>query len=80
MSDATLQDGPQALDEQPPSSKLVYLVLEQIEPATQQELRTHTSLSERTMRYALQRLDESNLIDTEPNLTDLRQKLYTTAE
>ncbi|MGM0371710.1 MAG: MarR family transcriptional regulator [Halobacteriota archaeon] len=71
------------LNDLPPSAKLVYTVLEYDAPLTQKALVTETNLSARTVRYALDRLDECNYITEDVYLRDARQSLYrlnTTAE
>ena len=70
--------GEQKLLDLPPSAKLVFIVIEQEQPLTHKQIVEKTRLSERTTRYALDRLKEVNAIDGEINLADLRQILYTT--
>jgi DNA-binding MarR family transcriptional regulator len=60
----------------PPSAKLVIKVLEHHEKLSQQELQARTYLPSRTVRYALQRLQEEGFIDAEVNIRDARQRLY----
>lgn len=74
-------DEPTDLDEKtllqfPPSAKLVIKVLEHHEKLSQQELHAKTYLPSRTVRYALQRLQEEGFIDAEVNIRDARQRLY----
>jgi len=69
------------LDEQtllqfPPSAKLVIKVLEHHEKLSQQELHAKTYLPSRTVRYAIQRLQQEGFIDAEVNVRDARQRLY----
>jgi DNA-binding Lrp family transcriptional regulator len=64
------------LDDLPPSAKLVYKVLEYDGPMTQKELVTESMLSARTVRYALDRLDERGVVDEEIYFADARQSLY----
>ena len=64
------------LDDLPPSSKLVYKVLEYDGPMTQKELVSESMLSARTVRYALDRLDERGVVDEEIYFADARQSLY----
>lgn len=47
---------------------------------TQQQIIEETGLSPRTVRFALQRLDEAGEIDSRPSLTDARQSRYWTAD
>ncbi len=60
----------------PPSAKLVYKVLDYEERLTQKKLVEETLLSPRTVRYALQRLEEVNLVEKDIYFADARQKLY----
>lgn len=60
----------------PPSAKLVYYHLQSDAPSTQQEIAAATALPIRTVRYALERLDEVGAVASEPNFEDTRQKLY----
>jgi len=66
----------EAIDELPPSAKLVYKVLEYNHQMTQKEIADETRLSVRTVRYALNRLTEKGLVEQVPCLTDGRQTLY----
>ncbi len=68
----------------PPSAKLVYKVLEYDGPLTQKGIVEESMLSARTVRYALERLDEVGVIEEDVYFADARQNLYelteTTAE
>ena len=70
----------QRLLDLPPSAKLVFTVLEHEGPLTQKQTTEKSRLSERTARYALERLKEIDAINEEMNLRDARQMLYTTAQ
>ncbi|MDZ7730011.1 MAG: helix-turn-helix domain-containing protein [Natrialbaceae archaeon] len=61
----------------PPSAKLVAKVLEYNDTMTQQEIASETLLPARTVRYALNRLDEANVIDSRFSFSDARKRLYT---
>ncbi|ARS88617.1 MarR family transcriptional regulator [Natrarchaeobaculum aegyptiacum] len=61
----------------PPSAKLVAKVLEYNDTMTQQEIAEETLLPSRTVRYALNRLDEQNVIDSRFSFSDARKRLYT---
>ena len=61
----------------PPSAKLVAKVLEYNETMTQQQIADETLLPARTVRYALNRLDEENVIDSRFSFSDARKRLYT---
>jgi DNA-binding MarR family transcriptional regulator len=64
------------LDELPPSAKLVYKVLEYDGPLTQKRLVEESMLSARTVRYALDRLDDCECIEEQVYFQDARQSLY----
>ncbi|MDY6780771.1 MAG: helix-turn-helix domain-containing protein [Halobacteria archaeon] len=64
------------LDELPPSAKLVFKVLEYNGQMTQKELAEETRLSVRTVRYALNRLKEQELVTKVPCLDDGRRTFY----
>jgi DNA-binding MarR family transcriptional regulator len=69
-----------ALDPLPPSAKLVHYHLEQVEaPQTQPDIADATHLSERTARYALDRLEDADLVTSRPDVTDARRYVYTLA-
>lgn len=67
----------QQLNTLPPSALLVYRVLEEDAPLTQQELIDESMLCARTARYALGRLEEIGFLETRPYPHDARQTLYT---
>jgi len=69
-----------AITEQPPSAKLVYVVLEHRGARTQKQLIDETMLSPRTVRYALSDLDEAGLVTETVYLPDARQSLYELAD
>lgn len=60
----------------PPSAKLVAKVLEYNDTMTQQQIADETLLPSRTVRYALNRLDEQSVIDSRFSFTDARKRLY----
>jgi predicted transcriptional regulator len=60
----------------PPSAKLVYKVLEYNGPLTQKGIVEESMLSARTVRYALERLDEVGVIQEDVYFADARQNLY----
>lgn len=60
----------------PPSAKLVYTVLEYHGPLTQKQIVEESMLSPRTVRYALERLEEINVVDEGIYFADARQNLY----
>ena len=60
----------------PPSAKLVYKVLEYDGPLTQKGIVQKSMLSARTVRYALERLDEIGVVEEDVYFADARQNLY----
>ncbi|AJF24979.1 MULTISPECIES: MarR family transcriptional regulator [Haloarcula] len=64
------------LRELPPSAKLVAKVLEDDAPLSQGELAENSLLPDRTVRYALNRLEESELVDSRYSFTDARKQVY----
>jgi len=65
------------LADMPPSAKLVYKVLEYHGRLSQQRLVEETRLSPRTLRYAINQLEEAELVDSRPAVHDARQTCYT---
>ncbi|GGL43795.1 MarR family transcriptional regulator [Halarchaeum sp. CBA1220] len=61
----------------PPSAKLVAKVLEYNDTLTQSELAEETLLPPRTVRYALNRLEEEDVVESRFSFTDARKRLYT---
>ena len=61
----------------PPSAKLVAKVLEYNETMTQSQIADETLLPPRTVRYALSRLEEENVVDSRFSFSDARKRLYT---
>ncbi|EMA06792.1 Winged helix-turn-helix DNA-binding [Haloarcula vallismortis] len=64
------------LRELPPSAKLVAKVLEDDAPLSQGDLAENSLLPDRTVRYALNRLEESELVDSRYSFTDARKQVY----
>jgi DNA-binding MarR family transcriptional regulator len=64
------------LRELPPSAKLVAKVLEDDAPLSQGDLAESSLLPDRTVRYALNRLEESELVDSRYSFTDARKQVY----
>lgn len=64
------------LRELPPSAKLVAKVLETEAPLSQGELADASLLPDRTVRYALNRLRESDLVDSRYSFEDARKQVY----
>ena len=63
----------------PPSAKLVAKVLDYNDTLTQSELAEETLLPPRTVRYALSRLEEEEVVDSRFSFADARKRLYTLA-
>ena len=72
MADSVEDD----IEDLPPSAKLVYKVLEYNGSLTQKEIVSESMLSARTVRYALERLEEVNAVSENVYFADARQNLY----
>jgi DNA-binding MarR family transcriptional regulator len=70
-------DTVEALEDLPPSAKLVAKVLEYNETLSQSELAEETLLPDRTVRYALTRLEEHDVVESRFSFSDARKRLYT---
>jgi len=64
------------LRELPPSAKLVAKVLETDAPLSQGELAEESLLPDRTVRYALNRLEQQNLAGSRYSFRDARKQVY----
>lgn len=64
------------LVEQPPSAKLVAKVLETDSPLSQGQLAEESLLPDRTVRYALNRLQEEGIVDSRYSFRDARKQVY----
>lgn len=64
------------LEELPPSAKLVVRVLADEGALPQGRLADETLLPTRTLRYALNRLTEAEIIDSRYYLRDARKRVY----
>jgi DNA-binding MarR family transcriptional regulator len=60
----------------PPSAKLVAKVLEGDAPLSQGQLADESLLPDRTVRYALNRLEEVDLVDSRYSFEDARKQVY----
>lgn len=60
----------------PPSAKLVAKVLEDEGALTHAELAEQSLLPDRTVRYALDRLEGATLVDSRMNMRDARKQVY----
>lgn len=68
--------GEESLEDLPPSAKLVFKVLEYDGPLTQKQIVNESMLSARTVRYALERLENIDVVDEDVYFADARQSLY----
>ena len=64
------------LRELPPSAKLVAKVLEGASPLSQGQLAEESLLPDRTVRYALNRLEDEELIGSRYSFNDARKQVY----
>lgn len=64
------------LRELPPSAKLVAKVLEIDDPLSHATLVEETLLPDRTVRYALERLEDQGLVDSRMSFRDARKREY----
>ena len=68
------------LSDLPPSAKLVFLILKREGSLTQQELCEESLLAARTVRYALSRLEDEELVEGRISFRDARQNIYSFSE
>ena len=73
LSDPEFRD---RLRELPPSAKLVAKVLEGDAPLSQGQLADESLLPDRTVRYALNRLEECGLVGSRYSFRDARKQVY----
>lgn len=71
-----LSDRWESVRDLPPSAKLVAKVLDYNDTLTQSELAEETLLPPRTVRYALNRLEEEGVVDARFSFSDARKRLY----
>jgi len=64
----------------PPSSQRVLTLLKDGQPRTFKQVTQEIEISPRTVRYAIKKLKENNLIIEKFNFRDARQVLYQTKE
>ena len=67
----------EAVQDLPPSAKLVAKVLEYNDTLTQSQIAEESLLPDRTVRYALNRLDEEGIVNSRFSFSDARKRLYT---
>ncbi|GAB6861768.1 winged helix-turn-helix domain-containing protein [Haloplanus litoreus] len=68
--------GESSIRELPPSAKLVVKTLEYEGSLTQAELAESTRLPDRTVRYALRKLEAADLVSSRISFVDARQRIY----
>jgi DNA-binding MarR family transcriptional regulator len=68
-----------AVEDLPPSAKLVAKVLEYEDTLSQTQIAEETLLPPRTVRYALSRLEEENVVESRFSFSDARKRLYSLA-
>jgi DNA-binding MarR family transcriptional regulator len=73
LSDAEYRN---RLRELPPSAKLVAKVLESDAPLSQGQLAEESLLPDRTVRYALNRLEDAGLVGSRYSFQDARKQVY----
>jgi DNA-binding MarR family transcriptional regulator len=73
----TGENATETIRELPPSAKLVAKVLEYNDTLTQSQIAEESLLPDRTVRYALNRLDDEGLVDSRFSFSDARKRLYT---
>lgn len=73
LSDTEFRD---RLRELPPSAKLVAKVLESDAPLSQGQLADESLLPDRTVRYALNRLEDDDLVNSRYSFQDARKQVY----
>jgi DNA-binding MarR family transcriptional regulator len=77
-ADAAESDaGWEAVEDLPPSAKLVAKVLEYNDTLTQSQLADETMLPPRTVRYALSRLKDAGVVTSRFSFADARKRIYT---
>jgi DNA-binding MarR family transcriptional regulator len=75
-SAAGRESGWDAVAEMPPSAKLVAKALEYNGRLTQSDIAEETLLPPRTVRYALNRLEEADAVESRFSFTDARKRIY----
>jgi DNA-binding transcriptional ArsR family regulator len=70
----------EAVRELPPSAKLVYWVLKREGELNRRKIVEETMLSDRTTRYALERLKDAGVVEQRYSLSDARVRLYSVAD
>jgi DNA-binding GntR family transcriptional regulator len=76
VSKLSSDDFRERLRELPPSAKLVAKVLETDAPLSQGRLAEESLLPDRTVRYALNRLEDEDLVSSRYSFRDARKQVY----
>jgi DNA-binding GntR family transcriptional regulator len=76
ISELSTDDFRERLRELPPSAKLVAKVLETDAPLSQGGLAEESLLPDRTVRYALNRLEDEDLVNSRYSFQDARKQVY----
>ncbi|WP_255170174.1 helix-turn-helix domain-containing protein [Natrononativus amylolyticus] len=78
VAEQTLSDAEyrERLRDLPPSAKLVAKVLESDSPLSQGQLAEESLLPDRTVRYALNRLEDVDLVSSRYSFRDARKQVY----
>ena len=71
------QSAPEALLDLSPSAKLIAKTLEYEGESTQSDLAESTLLPPRTVRYALDKLEEAEMVSSRISFADARKRIYT---
>jgi len=69
-----------AIQDLPPSAKLVAIILEHKGTLSQEEIAAESLLPERTDRLGLEELQQVDVIESRTSLQDARKRLYTLSE
>lgn len=69
-----------AIQDLPPSAKLVAIILEHEGTLSQQEIAAESLLPERTVRLGLEQLQKVDVVEARASLQDARKRLYTLNE
>jgi DNA-binding GntR family transcriptional regulator len=75
-AEQSAEDFRERLRELPPSAKLVAKVLEMDAPLSQGQLAEESLLPDRTVRYALNRLEDEDLVESRYSFQDARKQVY----
>ncbi|MCY4732383.1 helix-turn-helix domain-containing protein [Natronomonas gomsonensis] len=71
-----MSDAESVVKDLPPSAKLVYKTLEYEGPMTQSQLAEESLLPQRTVRHALRKLEDADIVDESVYLMDARKSTY----